>query len=443
MASRKGSSEAPSLPLELGWPFYDTATLVAISQTTKACCASKLLAAQWADVFSRRFPCLATLPAFQAPLAEAKALVKGLLTAPPAPPEPPRRGRSRAGGSLLPAAPRDGEGRALPLRDTVILAGQLAVRGDTALTHRPLLFGHRRMADVEDPTDGGAFGGPCWRIDIPLAAVGEGHEMMKTGGFENFCHFNAARVARQLGVEENHRDVRSALYHEWIGLSSNPSSDGTRGRLHWAAVPLTVLTDRNIYGVSSIRDALSLPESFTADFESGETDPDLRSLLGDMCRAADEVLFQDIFVVSGQDVWRMDSLEAFDSSNNLEDNTIALADGNFTGSFYAIRNGDDRDTPWVPLEILVDNVNLAMSTEWSLGRYDWRGDFLEEPLYYSTERFNDLTLALCAWWEGLLADNIVAEHAATNTDDDDGHPYLCQLLAATRPVRVRTAAQTA
>ena len=39
----------------------------------------------------------------------------------------------------------------------------------------------------------------------------------------------------------------------------------------------------------------------------------------------------------------------------------------------------------------------------------------------------------------LLFDDIIAEHAATNTDDDDGHPYLCQLLAATRPVRVARA----
>ena len=87
-------------------------------------------------------------------------------------------------------------------------------------------------------------------------------------------------------------------------------------------------------------------------------------------------------------------------------------------------------------------MNLAMSTEWGLGRYEWRGDTIEEPLYYSTDRENDLTLALCAWWEGLLEDNVVAAHAATNMDDDDndddGHPYLCQLLAATRPVRVQT-----
>ena len=171
---RPGSSEAtpaaslPSLPLELAGPFYDTAMLVAVSRTTKGCAGSKMLSVQWAGVLTRRFPCLAALPAFQAPLADAKAVVKGLLTATPPPPEPPRRGRSRGGGSLLPAAPRDGEGRALPLRDTVILAAQLSVRGDTALTHRPLLFGDQRMADVEDPTDDGFFGDARWHIDIPL-----------------------------------------------------------------------------------------------------------------------------------------------------------------------------------------------------------------------------------------------------------------------------------
>ena len=229
----------PSLPLELAGPFYDTATLVAVTLTTKGCAASKMLSVQWAGVLSRRFPCLAALPAFQAPLADAKAVVKGLLTATPPPPEPPRRGRSRGGGSLLPSAPRDGEGRALPLRDTVIIAAQLSVRGDTALTHRPLLFGHRRMADVIDPTDGGAFGAPCWHIDIPLAAVGDGSRQMKTCGFEQFCRVHATRVARELGVEESHGDVRSALHDAWIDLGSD-------GRLSFKAACCSGVGDSNL-----------------------------------------------------------------------------------------------------------------------------------------------------------------------------------------------------
>ena len=223
------------------------------------------------------------------------------------------------------------------------------------------------------------------------------------------------------------------MHQAWVDLGSD-------GRLACAAAAPTIQAERNIYGVSSIRDALSLPESFTADFESDiSTALVLRSLLEDMCRAADRELRQDIFVVAGQDVWRMDSLQAFNSLKNLEFSTIAVADGNFSTSFYRLRNGDDRDTPWLPLNILVDNVNLAMSTQWNLGRYEWRSTGTQFPLCYSTDRENDLTLALCAWWDELLMDNVVAEHAATNTDDDDGHPYLCQLLAATRPVRVARA----
>ena len=379
MASSKGSSEAaaaasaPSLPLELAGPFYDTSTLVAVSKTTKACAASKLLAAQWADVFSRRFPCLAALPAFQAPLADAKALVKGLLVATPAPPEPPRRGRSRGGGSLLPPAPRDGEGRALPLRDTVILAGQLTVRGDTALTHRPLLFGHRRMADVDDPTDGGARAGDArWHIELPLQAV-----------------------------------------------------------------------DEEITELRSVKDALSLPDSVHLDVESGETDPDVRALCQDMCQAAEANTRQDVFVVAGTDVWRMGASQATTESS-LE-TMEGLLEGNFDIPLHHVQQTDEPQYfPFVPLEIMFDNMNLAMSMEWSVGVYGLRDDSrLEVPLLYSTASRWDLNCHLCAWWEGLLYDDIVAEHAATNTDDDDGHPYLCQLLAATRPVRVRTAAQTA
>ena len=372
MASRSGSSEktpaasAPSLPLELAGPFYDTSTLVAVSKTTKACAASKMLAAQWAGVFSRRFPCLAALPAFQAPLADAKALVKGLLVATPAPPEPPRRGRSRGGGSLLPPAPRDGEGRALPLRDTVILAGQLAVRGDTALTHRPLVFGHRRMADVTDPTDDGAFGGPCWHIELPLQAV-----------------------------------------------------------------------DEEITELRSVKDALSLPDSVGLDVETGETNPDVRSLCQDMCQAAETNTRQDIFVVAGTDVWRMGASQATTESS-LE-TMEGLLEGNFDIPLLHVQETDEPQTfPFVPLEIMFDNMNLAMSMEWDVGVY---GDDsrLAVPLPYSTARRWDLNCHLCAWWEGVLFDDIVAEHAATNTDDDDGHPYLCQLLAATRPVRVARA----
>ena len=409
----------PSLPLELAGPFYDTSTLVAVSRTTKGCAASKMLSVQWAGVLERRFPCLAALPAFQAPLADAKAVVKGLLTATPPPPEPPRRGRSRGGGSLLPSAPRDGEGRALPLRDTVILAAQLSVRGDTALTHRPLLFGDQRMADVEDPTDDGTFGDSRWHIDIPLEAVGEGSSLMK---LHAFWHFRSSQ-------EEDDLDL-DTLRDRWRALT-------TEERLSWAAAAPAIEMGLPLYGSRGLKDALSLPDLVHVDLASGETTPDVRTLCQDMCRAAETTLRQDIFIIAGNDVWRM-STPATTGSVTYSD---GLVEGNFDDPLQWIRDGGGQDPPFVPLEKMFNNMPMAMSMEWNIGRYAYRGESLAEPMYYTTDGPGDLSCALCTWWDfgGSPEHDDFERHAATNTDDDDGHPYLCQLLAATRPVRVRTA----
>ena len=67
---------ASVLPLELAAEYYDASTLATLSQTTKECAASKMLEAQWGGVFTRRFPCLAAQPAFQAPLADARGVVR-------------------------------------------------------------------------------------------------------------------------------------------------------------------------------------------------------------------------------------------------------------------------------------------------------------------------------------------------------------------------------
>ena len=420
--SGEGSGEAtpaaplPSLPLELAGPFYDTATLVAVSRMTKGCAASKMLSVQWAGVLARRFPCLAELPAFQAPLADAKAVVKGLLTATPPPPEPPRRGRSRGGGSLLPSAPRDGEGRALPLRDTVILAAQLAVRGDTALTHRPLLFGHRRMADVEDPTDDGCFGDSRWHINIPLEAVGEGSHVTK---LDAFWHFRSS--------QEEDLDL-DTLREMWRALT-------TEERLGWAVDAPTIESALPLYGFRGLKDALSLPDSIHVDTENGVADPDVRTLCEDLRQAAETTLRQDIFIIAGSDVWRMSTSVP---ACSLE---YGLVEGNFDDPLRWISEGGGQDPPFVPLEIMFNNMPMAMSMEWNVGRYDYRGTSLAEPIYYTTDGLGDLTCGLCTWWDfgGSPEHDEFERHAATNTDDDDGHPYLCQLLAATRPVRVRTA----
>ena len=390
MASRKGSSEAaaaasaPSLPLELAGPFYDTSTLVAVSKTTKACAASKMLAAQWAGVFSRRFPCLTALPAFQAPLADAKALVKGLLTATPPPPEPPRRGRSR--GSPLPAVPLDGAGRALPLRELTIVAVQLSKRGDAALLDRPLLFGHRRvgvgcMEVANEDNEDGRYGynGPNWEEEIPLQATAQ---------------------------TETLDELRS------------------------------------------IKKALSLPDCVFLEQGTGEATPNVRSLCQDMCPAAEATLRQDVFVVAGSEVWRMG-----DASHTCA-GSLARCESMLQSNFdwYIDRitefggNGEPTDRgPIVFLGILFNRMNLAMSMRWNLAAYGHHDRFapVVEPLDYYTDCYS-LGCYLIAPWRQLVIDNIVDRHPGTNIDydedldEDDGHPYLCQLLAATRPVRVQT-----
>ena len=64
-------------------------------------------------------------------LGRARALVKALVTAAPVPLDAP---------TPLPNCPRDGEGRATPLRGDVILAVQMSVRADAAW-HRAHNFG--------------------------------------------------------------------------------------------------------------------------------------------------------------------------------------------------------------------------------------------------------------------------------------------------------------
>ena len=176
--------------------------------------------------------------------------------------------------------------------------------------------------------------------------------------------------------------------------------------------------------------------------ESGETDPDVRALCQDMCQAAETNTRQDIFVVAGTDVWRMGASQA--TTEGSPELMEGLLEGNFDGPLYHVQTTDEPQVfPFVPLEITFDDMNLAMSMEWNVGVYGLRDDSrLEVPLLYSTATRFDVTCHLCTSWDFYLPEysDIFEHHAATNTDDDDGHPYLCQLLAATRPVRVARAA---
>jgi len=362
---------ASVLPLELAAEYYDASTLATLSQTTKECAASKMLEAQWGGVFTRRFPCLAAQPAFQAPLADARGVVRSLLAAPPP---------LLAGVSSLPPAPRDAEGRVLPLREDVVIAAQLVVRGDTALSHRPLVKGALRFQDVEDlsgNSDGEFWNGvegPNWLLGIPLETVAP--------------------------TWDEHREV--------------------------------------------MRQTLQLPDQIELDLENGTTVPgDLPALVEATCRLVDERLRQEIYVVAGDQVWR---LNAFQAAIGSLDQSVGMLEGNFDDPFEEVCNngGSFIDVyPFVPLQCNFERINCAMATTWMMGCYD--GEYEEghspsDPLVYTTDPlgFTKATeLELYAQWQSCIVDGIVA---STGTDDDDdGLSYFRQLLASTRPVRIARA----
>ena len=365
---------ASVLPLELGAEYYDASTLAALSQTTKECAASKMLAAQWGGVFTRRFPCLAAQPAFQAPLADARGVVRSLLAATPP---------LLAVNYPLPPAPRDADGRALPLREEVIIAAQLSTRGATALSHRPLLKGALRIQDAEDLTLDGIMDPPDWSLVIPLETVAH--------------------------TWDEHREV--------------------------------------------MRQTLQLPDQIELDLENGTTVPaDLATLMEATCRLVDARLRQEIYIVAGDQVWRLDTLRACSERDNLNLSLDGL------NRYFYLPYEDQRASggsfigfsPSVPLDCHFETINCAMATTWKMGCYDYLGfdgDEYEEgrspadPLVYTTEtiKYDAMTLEWTAWWGRCVERNYVSAHTGSYTDNDDGHFYLSQLLASTRPVRIARA----
>ena len=316
---------ASVLPLELAAEYYDASTLATLSQTTKECAASKMLEAQWGGVFTRRFPCLAAQPAFQAPLADARGVVRSLLAATPP---------LLAVNHPLPPAPRDADGRALPLREEVIIAAQLSTRGATALSHRPLLKGALRIQDAEDLTLDGIMDPPDWSLVIPLETVAH--------------------------TWDEHREV--------------------------------------------MRQTLQLPDQIELDLENGTTVPgDLPALVEATCRLVDERLRQEIYVVAGDQVWR---LNAFQAAIGSLDQSVGMLEGNFDDPFEEVCNngGSFIDVyPFVPLQCNFERINCAMATYWRMGCYDYLGfdgDEYEEgrspadPLVYTTEtiKYDAMTL---------------------------------------------------
>ena len=197
-----------------------------------------------------------------------------------------------------------------------------------------------------------------------------------------------------------------------------------------------------------MRQILQLPAEIALDVDAGTTEPeDLAALVETTCRLVDARLRQEVFVVAGDQVWRLDAPRA---CYDCLDASLEMLDLNFFGQFDNVRGGSfGPGTPTVPLHFHFNRINCAMSTILNVGCYDYLGylgaaEYEEgrspsDPLVYTTERikYPATTLELFAGWENCLASGIVA---ATGTDDDDdGLSYLRQLLASTRPVRIARA----
>ena len=161
----------------------------------------------------------------------------------------------------------------LPLREDVIITAQLSRRGATALSHRPLLEGAIRIRDEEDLTYDG--------IGIRGGPVYEPD--WKLG----------IPLERTAKTEGEHRDL--------------------------------------------MRQILQLPAEIALDLDAGTTEPeDLAALVETTCRLVDARLRQEVFVVAGDQVWRLDAPRA---CYDCLDESLEMLDLNFFGQFDNVRGG--------------------------------------------------------------------------------------------------------
>lgn len=138
------------LTLELAVPFLVPTGVAPVASVCRALREAALNNATWTEVFARRYPCLAKLPGFDKP-ADARGLVKSLLAA--AMPQRPR----------ITPAPRDAQGRAVPLRGDVMLAVQLLRRAKSRVAHAPQF-----TLTAPVPESLSEDGSIDWRFEIPF-----------------------------------------------------------------------------------------------------------------------------------------------------------------------------------------------------------------------------------------------------------------------------------
>ena len=366
------STTATYIALERAAPFACPQQLASLSATCKTMRSATMSTLVWTPFFRRRFPCLATLENFSSP-SDARALVKALLTAAPVPRTPP---------DSLPACPRDGEGRATPLRGDVILAVQMSVRAD-AEWHRahefgtiptewyqPFAHGALRLAALR-------WNSTVYSLEVPLEVAGDAL-------FRELRHVLALPAYVELHPEQQ-----------------------------------VVLGDGSYEG-------------------GGDPAEFIPMVLETFLRESRRFLRQDMYIVAGDQIWILNHQGLAPVAAHLElDTTMTCFEQFFEEPFRRLcdghQPGNDSEAPWFPVARDIDS-NFGMLSQWRLGLYDHRtrwndvpaGDRLRIPFRFGV----DMEVH---WTDD---DDLFADGPSTpDLLPDFEHECLCQLLATTRPVR--------
>jgi len=159
-----------TLPIELAALFLAPADAAALESCSRALRASAV--GYWKAFYELRYPALASLPGLGQP-SNARWLVRSLHHATPPTPIPRH---DILGDPPYPPAPRDGEGRALPLRGDTILAVQLSRLG----RQRPVAYGSVRLADTQLHlrSTGPTPANDAWTFDVDLTHGRAVHESL-------------------------------------------------------------------------------------------------------------------------------------------------------------------------------------------------------------------------------------------------------------------------
>ena len=280
-------------------------------------------------------------------------------------------------GGALPACPRDASGRALPLRGEVILAVQLSIRGTGCV----IAHGTRRLSELDLHAHN--FSGYSenslrdWNFEFPMDHVD--HDVLDGPGLAA-----ALSLPGQIAISPGHF------------LVGTPNADH---------VPVW-----------------------------GEPDEVIHRLLETFCRQADANLLPEIYVVAGDEIWRIseeddvfDAEESFDYYNDHFKQPFRFW---HSGDYTPSPDDDPHDLPWFP--VVRHNQLCFMTARWTHGSYG--GDGFADLMESMSVKFGRyVSLEFDAWWsDSNLAPDEYDDAAAARAAE---HECLCRILATTRPVR--------